>query len=116
MLIIYLKIIYILFFSTKQNFVHDPLTTKQCRGFGFENMDDWLLLHHAPRSREKFLGLCTIYKQTKMHSVCIWYSCHACFESIVENLSVFGPEERVCGECTHTETCGKQAFMLRVSA
>lgn len=31
MLIIYLKIIYLLFFSTKQNFVHDPLTTKQCR-------------------------------------------------------------------------------------
>lgn len=40
MLIIYLKIIYLLFFSTKQNFVHDPLTTKQCRVFlDFENMD-----------------------------------------------------------------------------
>ena len=63
MLIIYLKIIYLLFFSTKQNFVHDPLTTKQCRVFlDFENMDgfdikkkqklknDWLL-HHAPLSQ-----------------------------------------------------------------
>ena len=43
-----------------------------------------------------------------MHSVCIWYSCHACFESIVENLSVFGAEVcvcvcvSVCVENTHT--------------
>lgn len=87
MLIIYLKIIYLLFFSTKQNFVHDPLTTKQCRVLDLRiwttvtSKNDWLL-HHAPFSREKFLGLCTIYKQARMRSVCIWYSCHACFESV----------------------------------
>lgn len=92
MLIIYLKIIYYLF-STKHNFVHDPLKTKQCRVFRFENMDDvgkptgcssfW---------GEIFFGLFTIYKQTKIHSVCIWYSWNAydgiC--SIAENLNLLG--------------------------
>lgn len=40
MLIIYLKIIYLFFFLQNIISVHDPLETKQCRRFGFENMDD----------------------------------------------------------------------------
>lgn len=39
-MLIYLKIIYLFFFLQNIIFVHDPLETKQCRGFGFENMDD----------------------------------------------------------------------------
>lgn len=39
-MLIYLKIIYLFFFLQNIIFVHDRLETKQCRGFGFENMDD----------------------------------------------------------------------------
>lgn len=42
----------------------------ECDIFKKKKKNVWLL-HHAPLSWENFLGLCTIYKQTKMHSVCI---------------------------------------------
>lgn len=81
MLIIYLKIIYLLFFSTKQNFVHDPLTTKQCRVFWILRIWTTLTLKKKFLKttgccimllflRETFLGLCTIYKQTKKCTRC----------------------------------------------
>lgn len=88
MLIIYLKIIYLLFFSTKQNFVHDLLTTKQCRVLDLGIWkSDWLL-SHLPRPWKESKGLCTIYKQTRMHLLWFWYFCQCLFwiRSIIEDL------------------------------
>lgn len=88
MLIIYLKIIYLLFFSTKQNFVHDLLKTTQCRVLDLRIWkSDWLL-PHVPLPWRETQGLCTIYKQTRMHLPWIWYFCQCLFwiRSIIENL------------------------------
>lgn len=52
--------------------------------------------------RNKFLALCTIYKQTKMQSVCISVMSFFFFliHSIVENLTVFGPRRSVWSKHT----------------
>lgn len=119
MLIIYLKIIYY-FFSTKHNFVHDPLKTKQCRVFRFENMDDV----GKPTGCSSFWGeffwgyLQSINKQKYTR----------CAFGIPEMplLNLFNSrepqfawaKEYLCGARTqkHNESCGKQAFTLQVSA
>lgn len=107
MLIIYLKIIQ-LFFSTKQIFVHDPLTTKQCRVLDFRIWTTATSKNpQAAASCIAFWGeildLYTIYKQTTClfgsfqhrEPWCIWAdecvqrvntpeavgSRHLCFES-----------------------------------
>lgn len=118
MLIIYLKIIY--FFSTKNNFVHDPLKAKQCRVFGFENMDKV----GKPTGCSSFWGeiflayLQSINKQKYTHCA------FGIPEMPVLNLlnsrepQFAWAKEYQCGAHTqkHSESCGKQAFTLQVSA
>ena len=102
MLIIYLKIIYFFLQNRILYMIHWRLNSAEFwiweYGRPWRLKTDWLL-HHAPLSRENFLGLCTIYKQTKnalgVHLV--FLSCLFWIRSIIENLSVIGPRS-----VTHT--------------
>lgn len=117
MLIIYLKIIY-LFFSTKHNFVHDPLKTKQCRVFGFENMVDV----RKPTGSfwgEIFLAYLQSINKQKYTRCAFGIPEMPMLNLLNSREPQFAwAKEYLCGARTqkHSKSCGKQAFTLQVSA
>lgn len=119
MLIIYLKIIYYLF-STKHNFVHDPLKTKQCRVFRFENMDDV----GKPTGCSSFWGeIVLAYLQSinkQKYTRCAFGIPEMPMLNLLNSGEPHFPwaKEYLCGARTQkpSESCGKQAFTLQVPA
>lgn len=120
MLIIYLKIIYSFFFSTKRNFVQDPLKTKQCRFFGFENMDDV----GKPTGCSSFWGEIFLAYLQSINKQKYTRCAFGIPEMPVLNLlnsrepQFAWAKEYLCGARTqkHSKSCGKPAFTLQVSA
>lgn len=123
MLIIYLKIIYLLFFFLQNRIlymIHWQLNSAEFWIWEYGRVwqqhlkTDWLL-HHAPLSREEFQA----YIQSINKQKCTRWAFGI---PVMPVLSPFNSREpqcfwaEECVESAHTKSCGKQAFMLRVSA